>query len=141
MEDTRIDGKHQSGDEDFPIAISAKSETGDPVTQSSIVNLRGPISSLKTLIWLRSLKETVVGCWDFIKSSDFTNPVISIATIVIAVATWLTYREVHGGSTQTDKIIAADERIAKAMEDSVGQAQKRFAATTRQAEIAQRAWV
>jgi hypothetical protein len=50
-------------------------------------------------------------------------------------------KEMHEGGGQTDKIIAADERMASAMENSVGQAQRTFVATTEQAEIAQRAWV
>ena len=31
-------------------------------------------------------------------------------------------REMHEGGMQTDSIITADERIARAMEDSIGQA-------------------
>jgi hypothetical protein len=79
--------------------------------------------------------------WDALKDNANTNRAIAAATIVIAVATGLTWWEAHSGGRQTDKIIAADDRIAKAMEDSIGQAQQTFATTTRQAEIAQRAWI
>lgn len=66
------------------------------------------------------VNETLAKWWEFIKSPDFTNPAIAIATIVIAVATVLTFSEVHSGSTQTDRIIKADERLAVANERSAG---------------------
>ncbi len=43
--------------------------------------------------------------------------------------------------TQTEKIITADERIAKAMENSVTQAQISFNAANKQAILSQRAWM
>ncbi len=54
--------------------------------------------------------------WNFAKKPESTNVAMAIATIVIAIATWFTWREVHNGSTQTDRIVAADERLAKADE-------------------------
>lgn len=86
------------------------------------------------------IKQTLAEAWDFIKTPDFTNPAIAIATIVIAVATVLTYLEVHSGSTQTDRIIAADERIAKAMEDSVAKSQSALDASIEASRNDQRAW-
>jgi len=71
---------------------------------------------------------------DSIKKPENTNAVIAIATVVIAVATVFTYLEVHSGSTQTNRIITADERMAAAMETSNAQ-------TARQVEISERAWV
>jgi hypothetical protein len=51
------------------------------------------------------------------------------------------WEEMHEGSAQTDRIIAADERVAGAMETSTAQAQLAYAATVQQAEIAERAWL
>jgi hypothetical protein len=72
--------------------------------------------------------------WDFTKSPDFTNPAISIATIVIAIATVFTYMEIHGGSIQTDKLVAAAERIAAASENAIGQSVESL-------RLDQRAWL
>jgi hypothetical protein len=47
---------------------------------------------------------------------------------------------VYGGE-QTDKIIAADERLATAMESSVAQAKNAFDAANAQAVLTQRAWI
>jgi hypothetical protein len=65
---------------------------------------------------------------------------IAAATIVIAVATVYTYLEVHGGSVQTDKIIAANQRIATAMETAVGQAGTAIQASIDASRNDQRAW-
>ena len=51
---------------------------------------------------------------------------------------WLQY---HYGGEQTDKIIAADERLAKAMEDTVKQGQRAFDSANQQAILTQRAWM
>jgi hypothetical protein len=74
--------------------------------------------------------EALERAWNFAKKPESTNVAMAIATIVIAVATWLTWQEVHNGSTQTDRIVAADERLAKAnerfataMENTVTQSQ------------------
>src|ERR1700687_1351288 len=49
--------------------------------------------------------------------------VVTTATALFIAFQW---REMHDAGTQTDKIISADERLAKAMENSVAQAQKAF---------------
>jgi hypothetical protein len=74
--------------------------------------------------------------------------IMSIATIVIAVGTlvsagaiYMQYREMHEGGAQTDRIIAADERIASAMEGTLGEAKRSLDATITQNRLDQRAWV
>jgi hypothetical protein len=67
--------------------------------------------------------------------------VIVAATIVIAIAAVLQWREMHNSGEQTDKIIAADKRIAAAMEGAVAQANNSFNATVEQSHLDQRAWV
>jgi hypothetical protein len=79
--------------------------------------------------------------WNFIKQPESTNVVIAIATVVIAIATWKTWGETQQGSAQTNRIIAADERIANAMESSVSQSQTSLKATVDQMRSDQRAWV
>jgi hypothetical protein len=79
--------------------------------------------------------------WDSLKSPEVSNRTIAIATIAISVATVFTYFDIHGGGAQTDKIIAADERIAKAMEGALLQSKQSFAAANEQAILSQRAWI
>jgi hypothetical protein len=73
--------------------------------------------------------------------SRWSDIVIMIATVVIAAYAVLQYKEIVGAGIQTDKIIAADNRLAKAMEDSVGQAKESGEKTIEQARLDQRAWV
>lgn len=51
------------------------------------------------------------------------------------------WKEMDDSGKQTDKIIAADERLATAMENSVAQAGKALDATIEQNNLDQRAWV
>jgi hypothetical protein len=62
----------------------------------------------------------------------------ALCQVVVAVLQW---REMIDSGAQTDKIIAADERIAKAMENTIGQAQKSLDAAIEQNRLDQRAWV
>jgi hypothetical protein len=94
----------------------------------------------KPRIMLRAGR-TVCQWWDDLKKPEVSNRLVATATVVIAVASGLTWHEMRNGSNQTDSIIAADQRIATAMENSNLQAQTAFANTTQQAEIAQRAWL
>lgn len=91
------------------------------------------------IVW-RILK-TPVKWWESLKSPEVSNRTIAVATVVIAVATVFTYLEVHSGSSQTDKIINADERIAAAMEGVVAQANNSLNTTIEQEHLNQRAWV
>lgn len=79
--------------------------------------------------------------WDSLRSPEVSNRVIAVATIVIAIAAGLTWWETHGAGEQTDKVIAADERVANAMERAVGQANDAFTGTVNQSRLDQRAWV
>jgi hypothetical protein len=79
--------------------------------------------------------------WESLKSPEVSNRTIVVATVVIAVATGLTWREAHSAGDQTDRIIAADERIAKGMENVVSQASASLNATVEQFHLDQRAWL
>src|SRR5207253_2145615 len=81
------------------------------------------------------------GVWNFIKTPESTNLTLAAATVVIAVATVFTYLEIHSGSTQTDRVIAADERLAAAMENAVRQAGKALDANIDMSRTDQRAWI
>jgi len=78
------------------------------------------------------------GWW---RETKWTDKTIAIFTIVIAGASLLQWREMSNAGIQTDRIIKADERLAKAMEDSVGQAQRAFDATSKQITLGERAWL
>jgi hypothetical protein len=74
-------------------------------------------------------------------SPKWTDIAIVFLTCVIAGAAIFQWMEMHDAGTQTDRIIAADERVAAAMEGSVGQAKAAFVAANKQAMVTQRAWV
>jgi hypothetical protein len=71
----------------------------------------------------------------------WTDKAIVLLTAGIVLLAFMQWWEMHDSGTQTDKIIAADERIAKAMENSVTQAQSTFDAANKQAILSQRAWM
>jgi len=73
--------------------------------------------------------------------ATWTDIIIAIFTVVIGGASIAQWREMSDAGTQTDKIIAADERLAIAMERSVAQAETAFAAANKQAILSQRAWI
>lgn len=80
--------------------------------------------------------------------TSLPNKVITLATVVIAGAGVLTFGaalfqwlEMRGAGQQTDRIIAADERLATAMENSVKEAGKSLDASIEQFHREQRAWV
>lgn len=73
------------------------------------------------------------------------NKLMFFATVIIAVAAILNLViviiQIKGNSIQTDKIIAADERIAAAMENDLTQARASLNATIDQNRLDQRAWI
>ena len=75
------------------------------------------------------------------EKARFTDMVIMAATVVIAISSILQLLEMRNSGEQTDKIIAADKRIAGAMEGAVAQANNSFSATVEQFHLDQRAWV
>jgi hypothetical protein len=123
-----------------PSTIPAKG-----LEEQQIANRDGDEAAVKGpnavyLAW-QQISKVANNAWTFVKAPESTNVAIAVATIVIAVATVYTYLEIHGGSTQTDRIIAADERIAKAMEGTVGQAGKALDASINASRTDQRAWL
>jgi hypothetical protein len=71
----------------------------------------------------------------------WTDIAIVILTGGIVFLAYMQHRDLIDAGTQTDKIIAADERLATAMENSVAQAQSAFNAANKQAILSQRAWM
>jgi hypothetical protein len=59
----------------------------------------------------------------------------------IVFLAYMQHRDLIDAGTQTDKIIAADERLAKAMEDSVAQAKSGLDASIAASRTDQRAWI
>jgi hypothetical protein len=75
------------------------------------------------------------------EKARLTDKVITLATIVIAGTAILQLFEMRNSGKQTDKIIAADERLAGAMEKSVGEADASLKQTQNSFRDDQRAWV
>lgn len=73
--------------------------------------------------------------------AGWTDAAIVLLTCGIVLLAFMQWLEMHEGGKQTDRIIAADERIASAMEGSLTQAKNSFDAANRQAILSQRAWV
>jgi hypothetical protein len=71
----------------------------------------------------------------------WTDVAIVILTCGLVLVAYLQWKETVNGGEQTDRIIAADDRSATAMEDSVRQAQTALADSLIQAEVTQRAWL
>jgi hypothetical protein len=75
------------------------------------------------------IMQVVPKAWGYIKSSEFTNLVMALATVAIAVFTWLTYEVVSSGSEDTRRLITAAETQARAA-DKISGASDRFTAST-----------
>jgi hypothetical protein len=73
--------------------------------------------------------------------AKWTDKAIVMLTAGIVFLAFMQWLEMHEGGKQTDRIIAADERMAVAMEGAVGQAKTSFEAANKQAILSQRAWV
>lgn len=68
------------------------------------------------------VKRAIIRSWEFVKSPNFTNPAIAVATIVIAAMAILQWREMVGSGEQTDRLIETARQIQCALESSVQQA-------------------
>ncbi|SRR5258708_6789126 len=75
------------------------------------------------------------------KEANLADYLIVLLTAAIVFWGGMTWWEMHDAGTQTNKIIAADERLAKAMEDSVAQAKIGLDASIDISRNDQRAWV
>jgi len=71
----------------------------------------------------------------------WTDVAIVVLTCGIVYLAWTQHRDLIDAGAQTDKIIIADQRIATAMELSVGAAGTALNATIAQNQLDQRAWV
>ncbi|PYT48176.1 MAG: hypothetical protein DMG44_15855 [Acidobacteria bacterium] len=83
--------------------------------------------------------------WEWLKrkadEANLADYLIVLLTAVIALWAGMTWWEMHDAGKQTDKIIAADERLATAMENSVAQAKTALDASIEASRTDQRAWV
>ncbi|HUE52115.1 MAG TPA: hypothetical protein VMO80_07245 [Terriglobales bacterium] len=77
----------------------------------------------------------------FRERASWTDKAVVFLTFGIVLLAYMQWREMHDSGAQTDRIIAADERIATAMEGVVGQGKKSLDATIEQNRLDQRAWV
>jgi hypothetical protein len=75
------------------------------------------------------------------EETKWTDKTIAVFTVVIAGAAILQWCEMRDAGRQTDRIIAADERLATAMEKSVAAAGKALDATIAENQLDQRAWI
>jgi hypothetical protein len=71
----------------------------------------------------------------------WTDIAIVVLTGGIVFLAYMQHRDMTESGKQTDKIIAAEDRFATAMENSVTQAQTTFLAANKQAIVTQRAWI
>jgi hypothetical protein len=114
MEDDKTSkpDKPQTAQGSLPSTLTTEGQLKDDkaINKEGKTSSRNQKSSNSMKPW--RVKETLKKWWDFIKSPDFTNPAVSVATIVIAVATVYTYREISSASIQTDQIIATQKKIA-----------------------------
>ena len=74
-------------------------------------------------------------------SPKWTDKAIVLLTGGIVFLAFMQWWEMHDAGTQTDKIIAADERIAKAMEGALAQSIRSLDASIEMSRNDQRAWV
>lgn len=146
MPDTTSDSDNGKPDEEIAkrapradIAKVTENEAKDAKEQPKSANKRTS-DSRESRIMRRTIR-TVCQWWEDLKKPEVSNRLIAAATVVIAAASGLTWHEMRNGSTQTDGIIAADQRIATAMENTVGQANAAFKSTVDQFHLEQRAWV
>jgi hypothetical protein len=75
------------------------------------------------------------------REANLADYLVVLLTTVIAFWAGMTWWEMHDAGTQTNRIIAADERLATAMENSVKEAGKSLDATIDNFHLDQRAWI
>lgn len=72
--------------------------------------------------------------WGYIRSTEFTNLALALATIAIAVFTWLTYEVVQSSSQDTKRLISAAETQADAA-DQISDAADDFTDSAKWMEV------
>jgi hypothetical protein len=89
---------------------------------------------------INKLREVTIAVWKriwhYLRKPSFTDYVVGIATVVIAVATWKTYREVQQGGQQTTQIVAAAQQIQSALDTANIRNGRAFRRTLDQSRIA-----
>lgn len=138
---TTNDDKPKAPQDELPSTLPAEREEENDVTinPESHHDAVGNNVDIGPKPW--KVREVLKVFWRFVKKPESTNVAVAIATIVIAIATWKTWREVQQGSAQTDKIIVADNRIATAMEGALSQSQQVLTNNIDSFHLDQRAWV
>jgi hypothetical protein len=127
----------------------------DKKSDIAITNARQPDSAHQgsnSPLGAWRISDVLKKAWNFAKKAESTNVAMAIATIVIAIATVLTWREVHNGSIQTDKIVTASQNIQlalnaanqqnrTALDSTLHQSKLALDASNKQAVLSQRAWL
>jgi hypothetical protein len=54
--------------------------------------------------------------WETLKQPEVSNRTVAVATVFIAIATGITWWEIHSGSEQTNKIVTAAQNIQSALD-------------------------
>ena len=141
MEDNQTsDNKKQADQGMQPSPLPAEGKDEYQVAERHETTASAERANRAYLAW-QSICKQPSKFWGFVKAPESTNIAIAIATIVISIATVYTYSEIHSGSAQTDKIIAADERIATAMENAVSQSHAALDASIESSRLDRRAWI
>lgn len=127
---------------------SKQAETSVLLTQSTESNSRNPqasdegyrgfkqvlglVDTIDEALWLYTCK-VAKKIWHFVvHKPTFTDWVVAVATVVIALATWKTYQEVVQGGQQTERIIAASNEIKDVLVKANNQNQSGFEQTLSQ---------
>jgi hypothetical protein len=91
--------------------------------------------------FLMRIPRGVASYWESLKGKGKSNRLIAVATVVIAFAGAATWWEAYSSGKQTEKIIAADERLAHGIENVFAQANNSLKASIEASRMDQRAWV
>jgi hypothetical protein len=124
--------------DDQPSAKQNQGNTDETITQPTPQKLINPIEAPE------KRQETAQSNTEKNPLRDrpkWTDVAIVILTAGICYFAYVQSREMVNTGIQTDKIIAADERLATAMENSVKEASNSLKATIDQSHLDQRAWV
>jgi len=135
---SRNEGEHPQAEPKKTVVPLAASEIqGNPKTRAPESAKNKPRAKRSPLLRIaRIIKKRLRG--DRPKWTDRAIVVLTGGIVFFALMQHLDMKE---SGEQTNRLICAQQRIAAAMETSLGQSQIAFAKTTAQTEIAQRAWV
>lgn len=158
-------GKKESAKSETPIPLvkspAANNQDADPCQKEKAVSYDHEGSFAKTLKKWAARQAHKGRC--YLGKPTFTDWVVAVATIFIALANWYTWGIVRGGSVQTDKMVTAAQHIEtvlqkanrqnrdaiaktlaqskKAMEASNKESRNALHASVVQSQLDERAWI